>query len=92
MYDEWKTWVDLSELGEVIYNRKTYAFYRQHSSNMRVTMNDIGDFEHRIFENNTKIKAKQIFIKKYGTFLYFLIYLIYLTPARLYWRIKRSYK
>jgi len=89
-YDEWRTWVEFSKYGEVKYCRRTFAYYRQHKSNMRVQMDKIGDFKHRELEHNTRRIAKELFINKYTLFIYLLTLIVYLWPARIYSNIRKN--
>lgn len=73
-YDEWRTWVNLSEKGNVRYVSQVRSYYRNHGNNMRDQMISIGDFTHRNRETKTRKIARRILKEKYGIILYVVVF------------------
>lgn len=73
-YDEWRTWVNLSQKGNVRYVSRVRSYYRNHGNNMRDQMTSIGDFTHRNMETKTREIARRILKEKYGIILYIVVF------------------
>jgi alpha-1,3-rhamnosyltransferase len=78
-FDEWRTWVDLSTYGRVVYNPNVVSKYRQHPGNVRNYIESIADYEFLSGNSHTKKMALHNIFRKYSLFA-IPILIFYLSP------------
>lgn len=89
-FDEWKTWVDLSEHGKVIYNPNVQSHYRQHADNIRKIYTEEDTYVFLKDAKQIKRKALSLLWKRYK-FLFIPIVIFYMFPIKLAKLFKRRF-
>jgi alpha-1,3-rhamnosyltransferase len=87
-FDEWRTWVDLSTMGKVVFNNHVVSEYRQHPGNVRNYIESIGDYEFLSGNNKTRRIALKNLFKRYKI-LAIPIIMFYIAPLLLLKRVRK---